>query len=82
MAEKTYLTETVKYHTEVFRPVWIFILAIGGGSLGLLLGEPTGTRVILAVAGLVSVGLLLEVLRRLSKQIGRHVKRMLEVKDA
>ena len=82
MAEKTYLTETVKYHTEVFRLVWISILAIGGGSLGLLLGEPTGTRVILAVAGLVSVGLLLEVLRRLSKQIGTHVKRMLEVKDA
>ena len=82
MAEKTYLTETVKYHTEVFRLVWISILAIGGGSLGLHLGEPTGTRVILAVAGLVSVGLLLEVLRRLSKQIGTHVKRMLEVKDA
>ena len=39
MAEERYLTETLKYYTEVFRLMWISILAIGGGSIGLLLGE-------------------------------------------
>jgi hypothetical protein len=82
MAEERYLTETVKYYTEVFRLVWVSILAIGGGSIGLLLGERTSVRVILAIAGLSVVGLLLEIVRRLNRQIGGLLKKLREVKDA
>jgi len=52
MSEERYLTERVKYYTEAFRLLWISVLAIGGGSIGLLLGERTSVRVILALAGL------------------------------
>ena len=80
--EEKYLTEKVKYCTEVFRLVWISMLAIGGGSMGLLLGELTSVRVILAIVGGLSVALLLEVLRRLNTQIGGLLKKLTEVKDA
>lgn len=82
MSEERHLTETVKYYTEVFRLVWVSILAIGGGSVGLLIGERTSVRVIVAIAGLFLVGLLLEILRRLNRQIGRLLKKLMEVKDA
>lgn len=82
MAEERLLTETVKYYTEVFRLVWVTILAIGGGSIGLLLGERTGVRLILAIGGLFLVALFLEMLRRLNRQIGELLKKLAEVKDA
>ena len=47
------MIETLKYYTEVFRLVWISILALGGGSIGLLLGELNRIRVILALGGLI-----------------------------
>ena len=72
----------MKYYTEVFRLVWVSILAIGGGAIGLLLGERTGVRVILAIAGLSVVGLLLEIVRRLNRQIGGLLKKLREVKNA
>ena len=82
MAEERHVTETVKYYTEVFRLVWVSILAIGGGSIGLLLGEQTLVRLTLAIVGLLLVGLLLEILRRLNRQIGGLLKKLAEVKDA
>lgn len=82
MAQERYLTEMVKYYTEVFRLVWVSILAIAGGSIGLLLGERTNVRVTLAIAGLILVGSLLEILRRLNRQISGLLKKLAEVKDA
>lgn len=82
MARERYLTETIKYYTEVFRLVWVSILAIGGGSVGLLLGEPTVVRTVLGLAGIFSVVILLELLRRLNKQIVALLKRIEEAKDA
>ena len=76
MADEKYLTEVVKYYTEIFRLVWISVLAIGGGSLSLLLGDSTGIKVIFAIVGLLLVALLLEGLRRLNKQIGAHLKKL------
>ena len=76
MADEKYLTETLKYYTEIFRLVWISVLAIGGGSLSLLLGDSTGIKLILAIVGLLLVALLLEGLRRLNKQIGAHLKKL------
>jgi len=74
--ENRHLTEKIKYYTEVFRLVWISALAIGGGSIGLLLGEPTALRVVLGLVGLLLVALLLEGLRRLNKEIMGVVNRL------
>ena len=82
MTNEKYLTESTKYYTEIFRLVWLSILAIGGGSIGLILGDSTGVRLIFAIVGLLVVGLLLDVLRRLSRQIGAHLKKLMEVENA
>ncbi len=82
MADEKYLTETVKYYTEIFRLVWISVLAIGGGSTGLLLGERNAVRVILSLAGIFSVGILVEILRRLNKQIVELLKKLKEATGA
>jgi preprotein translocase subunit SecY len=59
MANEKYLTESIKYYTEIFRLVWLSILAVGGGSIGLLLGESTGVRLIFAIVGLMVAGYFL-----------------------
>jgi len=76
LADEKYLTEAVKYYTEIFRLVWISVLAIGGGSLGLLLGDSTGVKLIFAIVGLLLVALLLEGLRRINRQIAVHLKKL------
>ena len=76
MADEKYLTEVVKYYTEIFRLVWISVLAIGGGSLGLLLGDSTGVKLIFAIVGLLLVASLLEGLRRLNTQIAVHLNKL------
>lgn len=82
MASERYLTETIKYYTEVFRLVWVSILAIAGGTISLLLGELSGLRVIGAIGGLLIVVSFLEVLRRLNRQIAGLLSKLKESKDA
>lgn len=82
MANERYHTEALKYYTEVFRLVWISILAIAGGTIGLLLGELSGLRVIAAIGGLLIVVSFLEVLRRLNRQIAGLLNKLKESKDA
>ena len=48
------LKEQLKYETELLRLVWITAVAVGGGSMSLLLGEATTLR-----AGLLGLGFLL-----------------------
>jgi hypothetical protein len=51
--------ERIKFETELLRLTAIAVLAIGGGSIGLLLGDLTLLRVILAGGGLlVTFGLM------------------------
>ena len=50
MADKE--AERIKFETELLRISALFVLAVGGGSISLLLGEPTFLRLILAVGGL------------------------------
>lgn len=76
MPEERHLTETIKYYTEVFRLVWVSVLGIGGASIGLLLGERTTIRVIFGLGGFFLMGLLLEILRRLNKEIMGLLKRL------
>ncbi len=82
VAEERYLSEKVKYYTEVFRLVWVSILAIGGGSIGLLVGERTNDRVMVGLVGLFLVMFLLEMLRRLNRQIRALLNRLAEVANA
>jgi hypothetical protein len=79
---KKHLIETLKYYTEVFRLVWVSVLAVGGGSIGLLLGELDRIRVILALAGLMLLVPFLELLRRLNTHILQLLKKLEEDEDA
>jgi hypothetical protein len=45
MADKA--AERIKYETELLRLVFVLVIAVGGGSLSLLLGSPTPLRLIL-----------------------------------
>ena len=57
MADKD--TERIKFHAEILRFIVLAVFAVGGGSLGLLLGERSTFRVSLALSGLlVTLGLL------------------------
>lgn len=51
MADKD--TERIKYETELLKLMVLFLLAIGGSAIGLLLGERTTFRLILALSGIV-----------------------------
>ena len=51
--------ERIKFETELLRVTALAALAIGGGFIGLLLGEPKPVRLILVGGGLlVTVGLM------------------------
>ena len=57
MADKA--AERIKFETEILRLTTVAVLAIGGGSIGLLLGDLSLLRVILAGSGLLAtVGLM------------------------
>ncbi len=44
--------ERIKFETELLRVTALAALAIGGGSIGFLLGDPNPLRLILAGGGL------------------------------
>jgi hypothetical protein len=52
--------ESIKYHIELIRLIWVTILAIGGGSIGVLASIVTGAgaKIVLAGVGLLVAGLL------------------------
>lgn len=45
------LREQIKHETELLRLVWITAVAVTGGALGLLLGNVTPIRILLAGFG-------------------------------
>ena len=52
----TWMLEKIKLETELLRYVVLAVLAIGGGSFGALMSNPSGLRLALAIGGiLVSV---------------------------
>lgn len=56
MADKD--TEKIKYETELLKLMALFILAVGGGAIGLMLGEQTSLRLLFILSG-VSLSILL-----------------------
>lgn len=66
--------ERIKFETELLKLTALAALAIGGGSLGLLLGEQNFLRLILAGGGLlVTVGLMVVLWRQ-----RRYIRALLE----
>jgi len=53
-------TEQIKYETELPKLMAVFVLAVGGSAIGLLLGEQTTFRLVLALSGIV-VSLILAI---------------------
>ena len=53
MTEKE-CTEQIKYHTELLRLTWITLLAVGGGTASLVLGDLSGLKIVFALAGVAS----------------------------
>jgi hypothetical protein len=57
--------EQIKYETELLKLMALFILAVGGSALGLLLGERTTVRLVLMSLGIiVSLALIVGVWRQ------------------
>lgn len=79
MAEKERVTETIKFLTEMLRLVWLTLLAIGGGTVGLLLGELDTRRAIFAGVGIGVMVLLAMFIERLRRQIRKSIEQLKEI---
>ena len=79
MAEKDELTAQLRYFTETLRLVWLTLLAVGSGTVGLLLGDLTLRRVIFASVGVVVVGVLIAVIELLRRQIRQTIPQLRRV---
>ena len=51
MAEKEYLTERSRYLIDLLRLSCLLLLAVGGGTISLMLGEPRTLKTLLAAVG-------------------------------
>lgn len=79
MAEKDYLMERIKYFSDLLKLSCVFLIAVGGGTLSLLLGELTLTKAVLAVPGArVTIALVVSG-RVLDRQIREHINKLREI---
>ena len=77
MADKD--TEQIKYETELLKLMALFILAVGGGAIGLMLGEQTSLRLLFILSG-VSLSLLLVIgVWRQHKSVRRIISQIKEL---
>jgi hypothetical protein len=70
---KEALKEGIKFLTEIFRLGAILLVAIGGGTISLILGEHTILRNLFAATGLVAIVGLVIVLYDLQLHIGHLI---------
>ncbi len=68
MAERDSLTEESKWLIELLRLLWVTLLAIGGGTVGLILGEHSSLRNTFAVFGAIAIVILAAVMYRIRKR--------------
>ena len=72
MTEKE-CTEQIKYHTELLRLTWITLLAVGGSTASLVLGDLSGLKIVFALAGVAStIGLTVA-----GWQLDRTIRRLM-----
>jgi hypothetical protein len=79
MAEKERLTEQIKFMTEMLRLAWLSLLAVGGGTVGLLLGDLDIRRSLFAVAGVLAVAFFLVFVGHLIRRIRSVIDKLTEV---
>jgi hypothetical protein len=79
MAEKEYLTERIKYLSDLLKLSCLLLVAVGGGTISLALGELTRTKTVLAVLGIGITIALVVGGRVLDKQIRDLIDRLKEI---
>jgi hypothetical protein len=79
MAEKDSLTEESKWLIELFRPLWVTLLAVGGGTGGLILGEHDLLRNAFTALGTIGIVVLVIVVYQVSKRARAVIKTLKEV---
>ncbi len=79
MADKDRLTEQIKFLTEMLRLAWLSLLAVGSGTVGLLLSELDVRRSLYAAAGVVVVALFLAFIGLLIRRIRIAIDKLTEV---
>ena len=68
MTDRELVAERLKFETEVLKLLVLLGVALGGGSLGLLIGELTGLKLVLAGIGLpITVMIIIMVVRQYMK---------------
>ena len=78
MARIDEVKEKIKLYTEAFRLLWITVLTVGGGSMGLLLRETTLKRLLFGLAGVGLTAVSGETLRRVYQSIQREIENLTE----
>ena len=79
MAEKEQLTERIKFMTEMLRLAWLSLLAVGSGTVGLLLGDLDVRRLSFSVVGVVIMLLFLGSVVHLVQRIASLIDQLKEV---
>ena len=71
-------TERVKFQTEVLKLATLVAVAVGGSSIGLLLGTRTPLRLALAAVGILSTLGIVRTMWRLYQDISRLIDTLKE----
>jgi hypothetical protein len=79
MAEKDRLIEQIKLMTEMLRLAWLSLLAVSGGTVGLLLGDLNVRRSLFAAAGVIVVAFFLGFVGYLIRRIRSTIDKLTEV---
>jgi hypothetical protein len=77
--QKEYRTERVKYLTEIFRLVWISVLAVGSEMVGLWLGPHDFWRSIFTVGGVITTVVLVGIGLRLDRAMKQVLTQLREL---
>jgi hypothetical protein len=79
MAAKEHLTEQIEYLNDLLRLFWVSLLAIGGGTASLLLGEFSILKIVFAAGGIVAIIVSTMIMRRLDSRIRELLEQPKEV---
>ncbi len=79
MAAKERLSEDIKYLIELLRLIWLSLIALGSGTIGLLLGDLTTGRMLFAGAGIMLSVVLIGAITHLHRQIKRLIAQLTEM---
>ncbi len=79
MAAKERLNEEIKYAVELLRLIWLSLLAVGSGTVGLLLGELNVRKIWAASIGAIFMVLFAGVILHLHRRLRGLIARLEEV---